>query len=389
MEEHGPDDEGAMEGAAAPETPQFAPRTPQAGAAAPETPRAAPETPQFAPRTPPAQWPAPDTPTTVADDLSDADDDLPMMIVVRARRWTDEEGSEDDKWTDFVPGATAAVAAATAAAPSSSPKHSVELTELTGAGGAEARNRTREPQEMQARGDPASVPFSRFAGSPCEAKLNETLAVQDQPATARTAATATTIGSRSSVELAEDVADAVNRGAAQRLSAQEQVRRVCYVSGLSPQASGHVVAELFSPPRVNAKLHDMQDKDLTAGTSFDMIVDQCSGVSWDFLQADHRRRCWARLRSENPWVVIGSPPCTAFSVLNRGLNRDRVPVERRERQLTEAKVLLGFALSVYTWQVRRQRYFVHEHPASASSWDLPEVLAVRTMEGVTTVLNDA
>ena len=152
MEEHGPDDEGAMEGAAAPETPQFAPRTPQAGAAAPETPRAAPETPQFAPRTPPAQWPAPDTPTTVADDLSDADDDLPMMTVVRARRWTDEEGSEDDKWTDFVPGATAAVAAATAAA---------------------------------------------------------TAAV----------ATATTIGSRSSVELAEDVADAVNRGAVQRLSA--------------------------------------------------------------------------------------------------------------------------------------------------------------------------
>jgi hypothetical protein len=316
MEEHAPGDDDVMDEAAAPETPLLAPRTPQVGGAAPETPRAAPETPAFAPRTPPAQWPAPDTPTTVANDLSDVDEDLPMMNVTRTQRWTDEEG-EDDKWKDFVPGmsASTAAAAASAAAPSSSRQHGVELS--------------------------------------------------------------------------EDVADAVNRGAAQTLSAQEEVRRVCYVSGLSQQASGQVVTELFSPPRVNAKVHDTQDAGLIAGTSFDMIVDQHTGASWDFLQADHRRRCWARLRIENPWVVIGSPPCTAFSVLNRGLNRDRVPAERRERQLAEGKVLLGFALSVYTWQVRRQKYFVHEHPASVSSWTLPEVMAVRTMEGVATVLNDA
>ena len=74
---------------------------------------------------------------------------------------------------------------------------------------------------------------------------------------------------------------------------------MCYVSGLSPQASGHVVTELFSPPRVNAKLHDTQDENMTAGTSFDMIVDQRTGVSWDFLRADRRRLCWGRLRIEN------------------------------------------------------------------------------------------
>ena len=88
-------------------------------------------------------------------------------------------------------------------------------------------------------------------------------------------------------------------------------------------------------------------------------------------------------------MVIGSPPCTAFSILNRGLNRDRGQPERRDRQMTEAKVLMNFALSVYEWQARRGRYFLHEHPMTASSWSLPEVEAVRRMDGVCTVVNDA
>ncbi len=54
MEEHGPEDDDAMAGGA-------------------------PETPLAAPGTPPAHWPMPDTPTTIADDLSEPGDDLPMM----------------------------------------------------------------------------------------------------------------------------------------------------------------------------------------------------------------------------------------------------------------------------------------------------------------------
>ena len=107
-----------------------------------------------------------------------------------------------------------------------------------------------------------------------------------------------------------------------------------------------MVTELFSPPRVNAQIRETDDAKIEAGTSFDLIVDRHSGKSWDFLKAEHRRRCWQRLKDEDPWVVIGSPPCTAFSILNRGLNRDRGQPERRDRQMTEAKVLMNFALSV-------------------------------------------
>jgi hypothetical protein len=66
--------------------------------------------------------------------------------------------------------------------------------------------------------------------------------------------------------------------------------------------------------------------------------------------------------------VIGSPPCTEFSILNQGLNKDKgCPLARKKRML-EATTLLHFALEIYELQVRAGRHFIHEHPQSASSW---------------------
>ena len=194
-----------------------------------------------------------------------------------------------------------------------------------------------------------------------------------------------------SVELAENLVTVVTRGAAREVEPKEQVRRLCYVAGLSEQSSRRVVTELFSPPRVAAKIREVAgaSRGLAVGTSFDLTVDQDTGESWDFLDVDHRRRCWERLKAEDPWVVIGSPPFTAFSVPNSGLNKNRVDPVRQKRQMAEAKVLMGFALGVYTWQVCRGRYFVHEHPATASSWNMPEVDALRRRDGVSTMICDA
>ena len=183
----------------------------------------------------------------------------------------------------------------------------------------------------------------------------------------------------------------IARGAAQVSAPKEEVRRLCYVSGLNEQQSHQTVTELFSPPRVNAQLQKKSAAagGVVAGTSFDMIVDPLTGEAWDFLKASDRRRCWERLKAEDPWVVIGSPPCTAFSVLNTGLNKNRGDPAERERKMAEGKVLLGFALGVYAWQVKRGKYFLHEHPASASSWATPEVEAIRHMDSVSTVTSDA
>ena len=47
---------------------------------------------------------------------------------------------------------------------------------------------------------------------------------------------------------------------------------------------------------------------LVAGSTFDLIMGQETGETWDFLNAEHRRRCWRRLKVDDPWVVIVSPP---------------------------------------------------------------------------------
>ena len=74
-------------------------------------------------------------------------------------------------------------------------------------------------------------------------------------------------------------------------------------------ASGSIhnaATELYSPLCVNAKLMEKRDRGwLRAGASFDLIVDRDTGESWDFLRAEDRRRCWKKLRGDDPWAVIG------------------------------------------------------------------------------------
>ena len=56
-------------------------------------------------------------------------------------------------------------------------------------------------------------------------------------------------------------------------------------------------------------------------------------------------------------MVIGSPPCTAFNVLNTGLNKRRSAPEKSAKRELEGKILLRLALDTCAWQVRRGRYF--------------------------------
>ena len=144
-------------------------------------------------------------------------------------------------------------------------------------------------------------------------------------------------------ELSEDLVGTIMRGASRELEPKERVRRLCSIAGAEAESARRTVTELFSPPRVNAQIRaaPSDPSAITAGTSFDLTVDRTTGESWDFLRADHRRRCWARLKAEDPWVVIGSPPCTAFSILNQGLNQHRVSPERQARQMTEAGLCWG------------------------------------------------
>ena len=79
---------------------------------------------------------------------------------------------------------------------------------------------------------------------------------------------------------------------------------------------------------------------LKGGSTFYWGAD-ANGRSWDFRILEHRRRARAQIVREEPYLVIGSPPCTEFSAL-QNLCRGRRSAAERQRRLVEARVLLAF-----------------------------------------------
>ncbi len=147
------------------------------------------------------------------------------------------------------------------------------------------------------------------------------------------------------------------------------------IYGVDAEVAKAKVVELYSPPRVTKELGRVRSLHLTAGSTFDLVVD-ASGKVWNFLLAEDRARCRRQLAREKPYLVIGSPPCTQFTRL-QNLNQGRTDPKERHRKQAEAKVLLNFAFEVYRAQLARGAHFLHEHPLTATSWEEPVVRELR------------
>ena len=88
-----------------------------------------------------------------------------------------------------------------------------------------------------------------------------------------------------------------------------------------------------------------------------------------------------------PLFVIGSPPCTALSVMqNINKNRRDPKIVRAEEE--EAKEHVRSCVGLCKIQIENRRYFVHEHPAGAASWQMAEMIKVAMMPGVDIVTMD-
>ena len=129
------------------------------------------------------------------------------------------------------------------------------------------------------------------------------------------------------------------------------------------------VTEVFSPERVN-KLASRFG--LVPGASMDLTT------GYDFnLEAD-RRKAWKEIKKSNPYVIIGSPPCTMFSnlqELNKYVHRDNPEwLARFEEEKRKASRHIEFCIQLYRYQLRQGRHFIHEHPWGASSWKMDSVV---------------
>ena len=138
------------------------------------------------------------------------------------------------------------------------------------------------------------------------------------------------------------------------------------VLALSPGlSSSGAVCEVYSPPRVVPAARAMG---LPGGWSLDLTTHDAEGRAWDFDKSEVRARCRKLVRESRPAVIVGSPMCTMFSQLQR-MNRGNYDPQEWSRMRVKAIMHLTFAFELYETQVVAGRYFVHEHPLIADSWD--------------------
>ena len=99
----------------------------------------------------------------------------------------------------------------------------------------------------------------------------------------------------------------------------------------------------------------------------DLSTADADGALWDFDSKVMRDRAMKKLKDERPMLLIGSPMCTAFSTWQRINHKIRDPyiVECEKRR---AVMHFRFCVDLYMEQIEGGRYFVHEHPAHATSW---------------------
>ena len=110
----------------------------------------------------------------------------------------------------------------------------------------------------------------------------------------------------------EDGAPSGPSPSAPRIPESELIHRLCSVD----------VAEVFSPPRVSSEAAKFG---LMAGEAMDLTT------GWDFNRKEDRGKAEEYVDKVKPLVLIGSPPCVAFSQL-QSLIADS---ERKREQLRE------------------------------------------------------
>ena len=136
------------------------------------------------------------------------------------------------------------------------------------------------------------------------------------------------------------------------------------------------ITEVFSPPRIAEAAKEMG---LNPGESMDLLC------GWDFSKSADRKRAIEHVKTHRPFVAVGSPPCTLFSIL-QGLNKHKLGATWAatfEERKKDAIRHIEFCAAIYRLQSASGRYWVHGHPASATSWSLKTVLSLHSLPGVT------
>ncbi|CAK0826208.1 unnamed protein product, partial [Prorocentrum cordatum] len=142
------------------------------------------------------------------------------------------------------------------------------------------------------------------------------------------------------------------------------------------------VAEVYSPHRFSARAAEFQ---LRPGFAADLEELKEDGTPWDLRRPEDVKELEKQQERMDPILLTGPPPCEKFSLL-RGLSAKFRTDEQGAAEMEEARHHLKVAVDAYWRQLRKPgRYFLHEHPWSARSWNEDIVKELVAHPGVFTV----
>jgi hypothetical protein len=108
---------------------------------------------------------------------------------------------------------------------------------------------------------------------------------------------------------------------------------------------------------------------------------KADGTYWDLSKEEDVEELKFLQEAEDPMMLVGSPPCTAFSNLLK-MKRHSVHPGKYEQLRESGRLHLRNSVASYLRQIGRGRYFLHEAPSSADSFDEPEVIELLKMPGI-------
>ena len=143
---------------------------------------------------------------------------------------------------------------------------------------------------------------------------------------------------------------------------------------------GGAIVECANKARRNLNLKGLR--------ALDLRTMKDDGTPWNFTLRADRKLARELLDKDDPDWLVGSPPCTAFSIWNYAMNYPKMDRDKVQRAIEEGKTHLNFVVSLYRKQMLKGKYFLHEHPATALSWKEDTVLALIRSPLVHTVVAD-
>ena len=129
------------------------------------------------------------------------------------------------------------------------------------------------------------------------------------------------------------------------------------------------MSEFDSPPRIvqEAGLRLYGGRRLRPGWSLDLTVsDPDTGKPWDLSDGKILTKSVNLITEGKPFMLVLSPMYIAFFQI-QSINKGRRDPAAVRRELDEAKDHSRWVMKLCARRARANRYFVFEHPASATS----------------------